>query len=350
MSESEREGVEQIKKIRARWTIYLIGLSVVLIFCVLLSIYKGGSANISVSEIIDILLGNKAEDNRHYNMIWESRLPRTVMALFVGAGLAVSGVAMQGLFRNPMASPYILGLSSGAAFGASLSMVLGLSFLPGALAIPSMAFIFCLITLLIVYNIARIGGRVPMETLLLAGIAVGAFFSALVNLMTYIAGEKMEGIVFWMMGDLSQNGWSDVQMVIPMVLIGASIIMYYSRDLNAMMLGDNHAQNLGIEVGKVRLRILVACALATAAAVSFVGIIGFVGLVVPHVMRIIVGPDHRILVPASVLAGGSFLILADILARWVMHPQILPIGILTALIGAPYFIYLLRRKRKEVGW
>ena len=339
--------VEILKARSAKWTLAVVGMSLFLIFSMMLSMSRG-AIDISPWEIFSILF--TGGDDLKSKVIWQLRFPRTLMALFVGAGLAVSGVAMQGLFRNPMASPFILGLSSGAAFGAALAMVFGIAILPGYLAIPSMAFAFCLLTLLLVYNIARVGGRVPVETLLLAGIAVGAFFSALVNLMTYLAGEELQGIVFWMMGDLTQFGWSDVRVVAPMVLAGAAIIMYYSRDLNAMMLGDNHAQNLGIEVAKVRVYLLIACALATAAAVAFVGIIGFVGLVIPHVMRLLVGPDHRILIPTSILAGGAFLILADVIARWVLEPQVLPIGIITALIGAPYFVYLLRRRRKEVGW
>ncbi len=341
------KGVELFRKRSVKWTITLTGLCVLLFLAMMLSLSRG-ALDISFMGLLDILFGGGTDiENR---VVWQLRFPRVVMAMFVGAGLAVSGVAMQGLFRNPMASPFILGLSSGAAFGAALAMVFGITLLPGYLAIPSMAFAFCLLTLFIVYNIARVGGRVPVETLLLAGIAVGAFFSALVNLMTYLAGEELQGIVFWMMGDLTQFGWENIYIVIPMVLIGATIVMYYSRDLNAMMLGDNHAQNLGIEVAKVRIHLLVACAMATAAAVAFVGIIGFVGLVIPHVMRLIVGPDHRILVPTSIFAGAIFLILADVLARWVLAPQVLPIGIITALIGAPYFVYLLRRRRKEVGW
>lgn len=341
------KGVELFRNRSVRWALSLLGLICILFLVILLSLSRG-ALDITFLGVIDVLFGGGTDIERR--VVWQLRFPRVVMALTVGAGLAVSGVAMQGLFRNPMASPFILGLSSGAAFGAALAMVFGIALLPGYLAIPSMAFAFCLLTLLLVYNIAKVGGRVPIETLLLAGIAVGAFFSALVNLMTYLAGDDLQGIVFWMMGDLTQFGWDNVYVVLPMVIFGASIVMYYSRDLNAMMLGDNHAQNLGIEVGKVRVHLLIACAMATAAAVAFVGIIGFVGLVIPHVMRLIVGPDHRILVPTSILAGGIFLLLADVLARWVLAPQVLPIGIITALIGAPYFVYLLRRRRKEVGW
>lgn len=336
-----------VKKRRSKWTLSLIFLTILLFSSIYISI-STGPIKMTFIEIMQALTGSGSDLNS--KVIWGLRFPRAMMAVFVGAGLTVAGVGMQALFKNPMASPYILGLSSGAAFGAALAMVLGVSFIPGFLSIPSMAFIFCFLTLMIVYSIAHGHGRVPVETLLLAGIAVGAFFSALVNLLTYLADDELAGIVYWMMGDLTQFGWTNVQIVMPMITIGAAVIYYFSRDLNAMMLGDNHALNLGIEVSRVRLYVLLACALVTAAAVSFVGIIGFVGLVVPHMVRIIVGPDHRILIPASLLAGASFLVLCDLLSRLVLYPAALPIGILTALVGAPYFIYLLRRKRREIGW
>ena len=302
----------------------------------------------SLAIVIDVLMGKGSP--LHSKVLWQMRLPRAVLGAIIGAGLAMAGVGMQALFKNPMASPYILGLSSGAAFGAALAIVLGLTILPGNLGIPSMAFIFCFLTLMLVYGIAKSHGRVPVETLLLAGIAVGAFFSALVNLLTYLAKDELASIVFWMMGDLSQFGWGNIRIVLPLISIGGALIYYYARDLNAMMLGDNHALNLGIEVSTVRFRVLLASALITAAAVSFVGIIGFVGLVVPHMIRMVIGPDHRILIPASAIAGAVFLVSCDIASRLILDVTVLPIGITTALIGAPYFIYLLRRRRREIGW
>jgi len=336
-----------MQKRRIRHSMSLIALTIILLASLYISVTTG-PIKMTLAEVLDALMRQGSLLN--IKVIWELRLPRAIMAVFVGAGLTVAGVGMQALFKNPMASPYILGLSSGAAFGAALAMVLGLSFLPGNFGVPSMAFIFCFLTLMIVYSIARGHGRIPVETLLLAGIAVGAFFSALVNLLTYLARDELAGIVYWMMGDLVQFGWTNVQSVMPLIAIGVAVIYYYARDLNAMMLGDNHAMNLGIDVSRVRLYVLLACALVTAAAVSFVGIIGFVGLVIPHMIRLIVGPDHRILIPASLLAGSSFLVICDVLSQIVLYPASLPIGILTALIGAPYFIYLLRRRRREIGW
>jgi iron complex transport system permease protein len=277
--------------------------------------------------------------------------PRVIMGCMVGAGLGISGAAMQAVFRNPMASPYILGLSSGAAFGAALAMMMPLAFLPMLVTVPLFAFIFCMATMFLVYFISRVGGRVPTETLLLSGIAVGSLFSALVSLLTYLAGDRMVGIVFWTMGNLSQNGWENTLVVIPLVLAGSLIMATRGRELNAMMLGDAHAKDLGVDVKKVRLEMLISSSLVTAAAVAFVGVIGFVGLVVPHIIRILIGPDNRALLPLSMLGGAAFVILCDYLSRTLfVGLGILPIGILTSLIGAPYFIYLLRRRRHEVGW
>lgn len=258
---------------------------------------------------------------------------------------------MQGLFRNPMASPSVLGISSGAAFGAALAIVLGVSWTSGALAIPAMAFVFAFITLFLVYAVSRSrSGYVPVETLLLAGIAIGSLFSALVSGMLYFAGEQLSGIVFWMMGGLNNAKWDQVLISIAPMVLGSAVIMALSRDLNAMMVGEEQAGNLGINVNQVRLVLLLAASLVTAMAVSVSGVIGFVGLIIPHVVRILVGPDHRILLPASVVSGALFLIWTDTLARTVIAPAELPVGIITSLLGAPFFIYLLMSRKKSMGW
>jgi len=295
------------------------------------------------------LLGKGTETHRF--IVWEMNLPRVIMACLVGAGLGIAGAVMQAVFRNPMASPYILGLSSGASLGAAVGLTFTVAWLPQMLMIPLLAFLSCMATLFLVYYISNIGGRVPTETLLLAGIAVGSLLSALVSLLTYLAGEQMQGIVYWTMGNLTNATWENILIVAPLIFAGSLIMMSSSRDLNAMMLGDAHALDLGVEVKRVRLQLLVASALVTAAAVAFVGVIGFVGLVVPHILRILMGPDNRMLLPASLLGGAAFLMICDYISR-VIAPNIgiLPIGIVTALIGAPYFIYLLRRRRTEVGW
>lgn len=295
------------------------------------------------------LLGKGTET--HQIIIWKMNFPRAVMAILVGAGLGIAGAVMQAVFRNPMASPYILGLSSGASLGAAVGLTFTVAWMPQMLLVPLLAFISCMATLFLVYYISNVGGRVPTETLLLAGIAVGALLSALVSLLTYLAGEQMQGIVYWTMGNLTNATWENIMVVTPLIFAGSLIMVSSSRDLNAMMLGDAHALDLGVEVKKVRLQLLIASALVTAAAVSFVGVIGFVGLVVPHILRILMGPDNRALLPASIVGGAAFLMMCDYISR-VIAPNIgiLPIGIITALIGAPYFVYLLRRRRSEVGW
>jgi iron complex transport system permease protein len=214
-----------------------------------------------------------------------------------------------------------------------------------------MAFVFAFITLFLVYAVSRSrSGYVPVETLLLAGIAIGSLFSALVSGMLYFAGEQLSGIVFWMMGGLNNAKWDQVLISIAPMVLGSAVIMALSRDLNAMMVGEEQAGNLGINVNQVRLVLLLAASLVTAMAVSVSGVIGFVGLIIPHVVRILVGPDHRILLPASVVSGALFLIWTDTLARTVIAPAELPVGIITSLLGAPFFIYLLMSRKKSMGW
>lgn len=279
------------------------------------------------------------------------RLPRVILGALVGLALSTSGAVLQGMFRNPLADPYVLGTSSGAAFGASLAMLgVGYGFGLGRYSLPIFAFFFAALAVFLVYNIARVHKKVPVETALLAGIAVGAFFSAMVSLMKYIAGERLEGIVFWIMGGLWASGWDDVFVVFPPIILGTISILLFSRDLNAMLSGEEVALSLGVDVETVKKTLLLLSSLVVATAVSVSGIIGFVGLVIPHIMREIVGPDHRILLPSSCLAGAIFLIWADTLARVIISPAELPVGVITASIGAPFFLYLLRKRRRTVGW
>ena len=336
------------KRKLARWGAITAAMAAGLVLSMLITL-NIGAVSMPFDTIIDVLLGGGNKFQR--SIIMDTRLPRIILAALVGAALAVAGAAMQGVFRNPMASPYVLGISAGAAFGASLAIVTGISWLSGQLAVPSMAFLFCFLTLLLVYSISRTkGGFVPVETLLLAGIAVGAFFNALVSLMKYFAGEELSAIVFWMMGGLWQARWEDVAISLPMIVSGSAILWLMSRDLNTMMVGEEHALHLGLNVNGVRLIILLAASLVTAAAVAVSGIIGFVGLVVPHVVRLLVGPDHRILIPVSLLGGAIFMVWMDTLARTIILPAELPVGIITALLGAPFFVYLIISRRRKMGW
>lgn len=336
------------KKGRIRTLVAIIALIVITMTAILLDL---GWANwpLSISEVIDVLLGGGSAVNR--TIVLNINLPRVVMGLFVGAGLAVAGAVMQAIFKNPMASPYILGLSNGAALGAAIGMVFTISFIPIAITVPVLAFIFCLGTMILVYSLSRVSGTTQTETLLLSGIAVSALLSALVSLMTFLAGDQMEGIVFWTMGSLSKATWSNLMFVIPVISVGIFIMTTMSREINAMMLGDAHAMDLGVDVRRVRILLLVCTTLVVAAAVSFVGVIGFVGLVIPHVVRLIVGPDNRIVIPITIFAGASYLVICDYIAHCMYGISgVLPIGIITAIIGGPYFIYLLRRRKHEVGW
>ncbi|HLB27855.1 MAG TPA: iron chelate uptake ABC transporter family permease subunit [Dehalococcoidales bacterium] len=277
------------------------------------------------------------------------RLPRVILAGLVGAALSIAGAAYQGLFRNPMADPYLIGVAQGAALGAVTGFLLpfhGTGF--GFGMIPLLAFIGAVLSVVIVYLLARVGRTLPVTTLILAGVALGSLWGSMVSYLVITSGDKIRGIITWLMGSFSLSQWSEVRLVFPYVLVGVIVILLYGRSLNVMQLDEEQAQQLGIDVGKVKLILLAAATLITAAAVSFVGIIGFVGIVIPHIVRLIWGPDHRLLLPLSVLVGAIFMIVADLLARTLLAPTEIPVGIITAFCGVPFFLYLLRRKKQAV--
>ena len=323
----------------AKWGMILISLVLILILSMLASTAIG-PVSIPLKGVFTALTNLNAQGTESI-IISQIRLPRIILAALVGSALAVAGAAMQGLFKNPMADPYVIGISSGAAFGASIAIVVHLS-------VPVFAFLFAAGTAFLVYNIAKKNGRVPVETLLLSGIAVAAFFSAMTSLVMYLAGEDLHRIVFWLMGGLWGSDWGKVTVAAPFIFLGTIGIFVFSRDLNAMLLGEEHAQHLGIEVENVKKILLVLVSLITGIAVAVSGIIGFVGLIIPHIARLVVGPDHRILIPVSALIGAIFLVWADTLARTIISPTELPVGIITAFFGAPFFIYLLRRKGRNI--
>ncbi len=278
----------------------------------------------------------------HALIVWDLRLPRALGAALVGAVLAASGTVMQGVFRNPLASPYLLGIASGASAGAALAIVLGLA----GLWLPLGAFAGGALVVAAVYGLAagRAGGERGV-TLILAGVALGALFSAATSFLIFLSGERMPEIVFWIMGSLGRVGWGALAWLAPLALLGLALLLPFMRELNALALGEAGARSLGIEPRRfVRGLLLVTTAL-TAAAVSVTGTIGFVGLITPHALRLLVGPDHRVLLPAAALGGALFLVLADALARTVWAPLELPVGVLTAFTGAPFFLYLLLARR-----
>lgn len=308
-----------------------------------------GSVSVAPADVYAALTGGEGLDPSVAAIIRDLRLPRVLLGMLVGASLALAGASFQGILRNPLADPYIVGTSAGAALGAAMGIVLHLpSPLPWLSPIPALAFLGALLSMLIVYRLARIGNTVPVETFLLAGVVVGSFAGAMVSFLLTLAREDLPRIVFWLMGSLAQADYGRVGLVIPYLLVGGVALYLLSPALNLASLGDEAAWSLGVEVERLKLQVVLAGSLVTAAAVSTSGLIGFLGLAVPHLARMIVGPDHRVLLPASALGGAAFLVLADTAARTVAAPTELPVGVLTALVGAPFFFWLLHRRQSLV--
>ncbi|ABN56536.1 MULTISPECIES: FecCD family ABC transporter permease [Methanoculleus] len=285
-----------------------------------------------------LALGSLLTSDNAWMILWEIRLPRVIAAALVGCGLAVAGTAMQALFRNPMADPYIIGTSSGGALGATLAIVLF-----AGTGRTVLAFAGAMIATFTVYFIARRGGKIPVETLLLSGVALATLLSALLSFLMYTAGRSLHQIMFWLMGGFWNISWNDV-IVALLILIGAAGIYLFARDLNILALNEEDATHLGVNVERAKQILLALSAFVTGIAVAVAGSIGFIGLITPHVMRLIVGPDHRFLFPAAALAGAILLVWADALTRTFTSDM--PVGILTACFGAPFFIYLLRSRMK----
>jgi iron complex transport system permease protein len=282
-------------------------------------------------------------------IILEIRLPRVILAGFVGAALGTAGATYQGLFRNPLADPYLIGVAQGASLGAVIGFLLPITgHVLNVGVVPLFAFAGALVSTATVYGLARVGKTLPVTTLILAGVALGALLGSIVSYLIISSGEKMHGIIFWLMGSFALSQWADVKLVLPYVVVGTAVILLYARPLNVMQLDEEQAQQLGINVERLKLVLLAAATLITAAAVSFVGTIGFVGIIIPHAVRMIWGADHRFLLPLSVLSGAIFLILADLIARTAQSPAEIPIGVITAICGAPFFLYLLRRRKKVI--
>ncbi|WP_300682292.1 iron ABC transporter permease [Nocardioides sp.] len=281
--------------------------------------------------------------------LWNVRFPRIVLAVVVGAALSTAGALMQGVFGNPLAEPGVVGVSTGAAFAAAVVIVFQISFL-GSWTVAIFAFVGGLVTTLLVYVLSRADGRTEVVTLVLTGIAVNAVASAGLALMLFLADtQAREEIIFWQLGSLNGTRWVYVGVVVPFVVAGLIGSLALARRLDVLALGDRAARHVGIDVERLRLIAIVLVAVLTAAAVSFAGIIGFVGLVVPHLIRMLVGPGHRVLVPASALGGALLLVCADLAARTAVDYAELPIGMLTALVGGPFFFWLLRRTRSSAG-
>jgi iron complex transport system permease protein len=285
-------------------------------------------------------------------IIWNIRLPRVLLAFCIGASLALAGAAFQGLLRNPLADPYTIGVSTGASLGAVLVLFFQVSIVGlGSFTLPVVAILFGLISLLIVFGLVRLSSKsLAIETIILAGIIVSAFIGALVSLIISLSDrESMTQIIYWLYGSVGMRGWSHIQLILPFMLIGSFILIYHYRELNALALGEDAADHIGVDVKKGKTFVLIGASLLTGAAVAVSGSIGFVGLVIPHFVRLVTGPNHRHVLPLSMLVGGAFLILADLMARTIIAPKELPIGVITALIGAPVFALLLIRERFGKG-
>ena len=309
-----------------------------------------GSVFVPPTELWRVLTG-AASNETSRTILLDIRLPRTMLIALVGAALGGSGAAYQGLFRNPLADPYLIGVASGAGLGAVLAMSVNWPYTAlGLLAIPLAAFIASLLTVYIVYLLSNIGGTVPTTSLILAGVAVSSFAVSLTSFLMLRSTGEVRRALGWLLGGVSLVGWDVTLTLIPYLAIGLTVLLLNGYSLNVMQFGDDQAAQMGLNVRRAKFIIIVAASLVTAAAVSFAGIIGFVGLVVPHIVRIWWGVDYRRLIPLSIIGGATVLLFADLLARIVMAPQELPVGIVTALAGAPFFLWVLRHSKNQGFW
>jgi iron complex transport system permease protein len=333
----------------------LLGLAAALVVVIAVAT-SIGSVKIPLSTTFRILLDRLPLVDIHQTwpssiatIILEIRLPRVILAGLVGAALSIAGATYQGLFRNPLADPYLIGVAQGASVGAIIGFLLPTAWnIAGFGLIPLLAFIGAILATVVVYLLARVGKTLPVTTLILSGVALSALLSSIASYLIISSGNKMHGIIFWLMGSFSMSRWSEVGIVLPYVAVGTAVIIVFARLLNVMQLDEEQAQQLGVNVERYKILLLAAATLITAASVSFVGTIGFVGIIIPHAVRLVWGADHRFLLPLAVLTGAIFMILTDLISRTVLAPTEIPIGVITAVCGAPFFLYLLRRRKKAI--
>jgi len=335
----ERHRITPLKVVN---TVLLLTVMLVIIALISLSL---GPAKISLKDILTWLIGYKTIDQTAWMILFKIRLPRILLAGLVGFTLSLGGVVFQALLRNPLAEPFILGVSSGAAVGAIIGIFFGLGFTFG---IPLLSFVGALFTILLVMGISSRHGGLESSTLLLTGVIINAFFTAVIMFfITTVSDSRLHSMLFWLYGDLSQSKYVQLSISLPLILIVSGMIYGFSRHLNLIVGGEESALQMGVEVELLKWISFLGISLITGIAVSFSGIIGFVGLIVPHLMRMILGSDHRLLIPASSLGGAVFLIAADTLARTIISPSELPVGVITAFLGAPFFIYLLKSRGSQ---
>ena len=342
--------------------VYFLGitLSIFLLLCILISVTVG-SASITILESLKILLskipflGQLVEVDQikstYEVIVWQVRMPRILQAALVGGSLAVVGCTFQAIFRNALADPHILGISSGASLGATLGILSGITLNFFGLGITSIfAFIGAILTVILVYRVGTLGNRMAVTNLLLVGTAISTLLSAMISLLMIYNREQLEKVYLWTLGSFSAANWNKVVFLASISLIGIIVINIFSRDLNVLLTGDEVAASLGIDTIKIKKILIVVASLLVSASVSVSGAIGFVGLIIPHCMRLLIGSDHRTLIPFSALGGASFMVICDTLARTIAQPTEIPVGVITAVFGAPYFIFLLYRHTKSNGF
>ncbi len=308
-----------------------------------------GSVFLSPRELWQTLLGSGTEIST--SILWKIRLPRTVLIALTGAALGGSGATYQGLFRNPLADPFLIGVASGAGLGAVIAMSIQWPYsFWGLMAIPMAAFVAALLTVFIVYSLARVGQTIPTTNLILAGVAFSSFATSLTSFLMIRSTSEVRRALGWLLGGASQTGWTAILAMLPYLLLGLGVLVFSGHALNLLQFGDDQAQQLGLNVTRTKRILLIASSLATASAVAFSGIIGFIGLIVPHLIRLWFGPDYKRLLPFSILGGATALLISDIIARVIIAPQEIPVGIITALAGAPFFLWVLRRSKNQGMW
>ena len=362
ISENPREGkidlLGAIKRARGDRSplarLVLLGLALLLVITAGLSLAVGAS-DLQISQLWSYWVGGEEMPLRHSVILWDIRLPRMVLGILVGAALASAGASMQGLFRNPLADPGIVGVSAGAALFAIIAIILGDTLLApvqsllGIYMLPLFAFLGGVFNTLLLYLIATRGGQTSVATMLLAGIAIGALMGALSGYLVFISNDQqLRDLTFWSMGSLAGANWIKIKAVLPFILLALAVMPFSAQGLNALVLGDHQARHMGVPVQRLKRVTITSIALAVGASVAVTGGIGFVGLIVPHLLRLVIGPDHRYLLPASSLLGAILLLLADTVARTVVAPASLPIGIVMSAVGGPFFLWLLLRTKRDV--
>ena len=336
--------------------IFAYSIAIVFFLGSMLIAISVGTVQVPILDTIQILVGQLFRlplndiDPMYTNIVTNIRLPRVILAGLVGASLAIAGAAFQGLLRNPLADPYTLGISSGASVGAVLTIFFNIS-IPfiGGFTLPFLSILFSFLTILLVLLFAqKIERSMKVETIILTGVIFSSFLGAFISLMIALTGEQLHQIMIWLLGSVSMRGWDYIKIIMPFFLIGSILLLVNVNELNAMSFGEERAQHLGVNVQRRKMMVLIAGSILTGASVAVSGTIGFVGLVIPHLTRLLWGPDHKHLLPLSLLIGSGFLMLTDLVSRTIISPIELPIGVITSLIGAPVFAaILIGRKRAE---